>query len=100
MTSEVMRRHRMRALFYLRRHRPRSRPRSCFSAGSLHPPNRDLTMDAQELVERYVAVWNEADPAVRRDRIRSLWAPDGTTCHRLLEARGHAAIEARVTGSW
>jgi hypothetical protein len=57
-------------------------------------------MDVQELVERYVAVWNEADPAVRRDRIRSLWAPDGTTCHRLLEARGHAAIEARVTGSW
>jgi len=57
-------------------------------------------MDAKELVERYVAVWNEADPAARRDRIRSLWAPDGTTCHRLLEARGHAAIEARVTGSW
>src|SRR5262249_51212238 len=27
-------------------------------------------------------------------------APNGTTCYRLLDARGYDAIEARVTGSW
>jgi hypothetical protein len=53
-----------------------------------------------DLVERYVAVWNEADAVERRRRIRALWAPDGATCHRLHDARGYDAIDARVAGSW
>src|SRR5689334_2187858 len=57
-------------------------------------------MDASALAQRYVEVWNEDDAARRRERIRALWAPDGTTCHRLLEARGYDAIEARVAGAW
>jgi hypothetical protein len=57
-------------------------------------------MDVPELVANYVAAWNEPDPDMRRRRIRSVWAPDGTTCHRLLDARGYEAIEARITGSW
>ena len=52
------------------------------------------------LIDRYVAVWNEPDPAHRRRRIAEVWAPNGTTCYRLLDARGYEAIEARVTGSW
>ena len=57
-------------------------------------------MNLTGLVDRYVAVWNEADANERRKRIRSLWAPDGTTCNRLQEACGYEAIEARVAGSW
>ena len=53
-----------------------------------------------ELVTNYVAVWNESDATARRHRIRSVWASEGTTCHRLLDARGYDEIEARVTGSW
>lgn len=53
-----------------------------------------------ELIERYVAVWNEADTGERRKRIEALWAPDGATCYRLLDAAGWDAIHARVTGSW
>ncbi|HUH84492.1 MAG TPA: hypothetical protein VLX85_07765 [Stellaceae bacterium] len=53
-----------------------------------------------ELIERYVAVWNEADAGERRRRIEALWAPDGATCHRLLDARGWHAIHSRVTASW
>jgi hypothetical protein len=52
------------------------------------------------IVESYVAVWNEGDPAKRRQRIREVWAPDGTTCYRLMDARGYDAIEQRVAGSW
>ncbi len=52
------------------------------------------------LIERYVAVWNEPDRDIRRRRIESVWAPGGTTCYRLLDARGYEAIEARVAGSW
>lgn len=53
-----------------------------------------------QLITNYVAVWNEPEAGERRRRIRSVWAPDGTTCYRLLDARGYDAIEARVAGSW
>ena len=64
---------------------------------------RDLNakdLNVKDLVGRYVAVWNEGDADERRKRIRALWATDGATCHRLLDARGYDAIEARVTGAW
>ena len=57
-------------------------------------------VDVPDIVDRYVSVWNEPNADKRRERIRSLWAPDGATCHRMLDARGYDAIEARVTGSW
>lgn len=57
-------------------------------------------MDLDTIIENYVAVWNESDPQRRRERIRSVWAEDGVTCYRLLEARGYEAIEGRVVGSW
>jgi hypothetical protein len=71
-------------------------------------------IESKGLVDRYVALWMEADPSVRRKIIRDLWAPDGA--HVLeppreirdaakalgfrapaLEARGWEALEARVT---
>ena len=57
-------------------------------------------VDVPEIVTNYIAAWNESDAERRRRRIRSVWAPDGATCYRLLDARGYEAIEARVTGSW
>jgi hypothetical protein len=56
--------------------------------------------DIASIVDRYIAVWNEGDPTERRQRIREVWAPDGTTCYRLMDARGYDAIEQRVVGSW
>ena len=70
--------------------------------------------DPQQLVERYVAMWNEPDPAVRRSTIRELWADDARHLvappadmraaaagigfgDPTLEARGHAQLEVRVT---
>ncbi len=68
---------------------------------------------ARSVAERYVALWNEPDPDVRRTIIRELWAPAGE--HILdppqelrqaaralgfhaptLEVRGYAAIETRA----
>lgn len=73
-------------------------------------------MDAHELTERYVEVWNEPDPVRRRKTIEELWAMQGV--HLLqapaaiaepaanlgfgsfaLEARGHVALERRVRRS-
>jgi hypothetical protein len=53
-----------------------------------------------DFVERYVAVWNEPDSARRRERIAALWTSNGASLHRMLEPRGHAALEARVAASY
>lgn len=71
----------------------------------------------RELVRRYVAAWNEPDAGRRRQAIAGLWAEDGA--HILqpplevsqaaaalgfpdatLVARGHDALEFRVTRSY
>jgi hypothetical protein len=54
-----------------------------------------------EVVDRYAAVWNEADPAARREAVAGLWAPDGV---EYLEAgtqyRGHEELTARVARAY
>jgi hypothetical protein len=72
---------------------------------------------ATDLADRYVALWNERDGGRRRQLIAGLWAEDGE--HILqppdemreiaarpgigltarLDARGHAALEARATSA-
>ena len=58
-----------------------------------------MKISAQELADRYVAVWNEANPAARRDAIAQLWLPDGVHYVATREARGYAALEERIIGS-
>jgi non-heme chloroperoxidase len=57
-------------------------------------------INVPDVVAGYMAVWNENDPTMRRKRIETVWAPDGATCNRLIDAHGYDEIEARVTGSW
>lgn len=52
--------------------------------------------ELNELVNNYVAVWNEADPVLRRKAVSELWVEDGAHLTESLEARGHDAIEARI----
>ncbi|MFE2297559.1 hypothetical protein ACFXAW_05120 [Streptomyces sp. NPDC059445] len=74
-------------------------------------------IDAQDLIERYIGVWSEADPRIRRETVRELWAEDGVHVLRppaemhdsavslgfgtaVLEARGHDELHARVTRAY
>lgn len=74
-------------------------------------------IDPQELVSRYVAVWSQPDATLRRKAICELWAEDGAhvlqppqeireTARGLgftstvLEARGHEALEVRITRAY
>ncbi|MEV5497243.1 hypothetical protein AB0M50_17770 [Nonomuraea fuscirosea] len=73
-------------------------------------------IDIRELVDRYVAVWNEPDAGLRRKAVAELWTEDGVQLLQppqdireaaaalgvtpVLEARGHEALEARVTSSY
>jgi hypothetical protein len=56
--------------------------------------------DAQDLSDRYVAVWNESDPERRRRQIAALWVPDGQHYSDVREARGYDALEQRIVGSY
>ena len=75
------------------------------------------TIDPRELVDRYVAVWNEPDAGLRRQAIHELWTEDGahilqpsqqirTAATGLgftsatLEAHGHDELEVRVTRAY
>jgi len=57
-------------------------------------------LHAQDLAERYVAVWNEGEPASRRRQIAELWIPDGQHYVDVREARGYDALEQRIVGSY
>lgn len=54
---------------------------------------------AQDLADRYAAVWNETDPERRRRQIAELWTPTGEHYVDVREARGYDALEKRITGS-
>jgi hypothetical protein len=69
---------------------------------------------AAELADRYVSLWNETDPAKRRELIEGLWTEDGTQilqaaddarraaasagvgASAIFETRGHAELEVRA----
>jgi hypothetical protein len=50
----------------------------------------------QEIIERYIAAWNEADPRRRRSLIDSVWAADGSYTDPLADVRGREAIDAVI----
>ena len=71
------------------------------STGTSGPPFQGtaMTSTAQQLADRYAAVWNEPDPVARRDAIEQLWVPDGLHGVSTRQARGYAALEERITGA-
>jgi len=52
--------------------------------------------DIEELIERYVSVWNEPDIDRRRIGIVALWTEDGAHITHGFEYPGYATIEARI----
>jgi hypothetical protein len=60
---------------------------------------RSPVNDAQELADRYVAVWNETNAETRRRAIAELWRPDGIHYVGTREAHGYEALEQRIAGS-
>jgi hypothetical protein len=51
---------------------------------------------ATDLVERYLAAWNESDPDVRRAAIESVWADRGRYVDPLASVAGHDEISALI----
>ncbi|MFF5262582.1 nuclear transport factor 2 family protein [Actinomadura viridis] len=52
--------------------------------------------DVRNLVERYLATWNERDADARRAAIDEVWAEDARYVDPLAVAEGRAAIDATI----
>lgn len=53
-------------------------------------------MDYTTIVGRYFAVWNETNPARRRELIVQTWAEDAHYLDPLMQGEGYAGIDALV----
>jgi hypothetical protein len=53
----------------------------------------------RDIIEKYIATWNETDPARRRALIEELYAVDATYTDPLADLRGYAEIDAGVAGA-
>jgi SnoaL-like domain len=49
-----------------------------------------------DLIDRYLATWNETDQARRQELIAGLWAADGQYTDPLADVRGREAIDAVI----
>jgi hypothetical protein len=54
----------------------------------------------EEFLDRYLAVWHEPDPAIRKALVGLLWAADAVQYTNANEYRGHEALEERVTAAY
>ncbi|HEX6959249.1 MAG TPA: nuclear transport factor 2 family protein [Ferrovibrio sp.] len=50
------------------------------------------------LVDRYIAIWNEADAAQRRRLIAETWSEDARYVDPMMRGEGHDGIDALVRG--
>jgi hypothetical protein len=53
-------------------------------------------MEFQRIVERYIAAWNETDPAARRQLVDDVWAPDARYIDPMVIASGRDEIDATI----
>ncbi|WP_336212679.1 nuclear transport factor 2 family protein [Nonomuraea sp. LPB2021202275-12-8] len=51
------------------------------------------------LVDRYIAVWNETDADARAKAVAGLWTEDATYTDPLADVAGHAGIAAVIEGA-
>jgi hypothetical protein len=52
--------------------------------------------DRTDLIDRYIAIWNETDAARRRDLIARTWTEAATYVDPMLRSQGRAEIDAMV----
>jgi hypothetical protein len=55
--------------------------------------------DLTQLVEQYLAIWNEPDADARTKSIEGLWAEDGGYVDPMAAVRGHEGVAAVVSGA-
>jgi nuclear transport factor 2 (NTF2) superfamily protein len=54
----------------------------------------------EQTIEKYVASWNERDPAARHRVVAEIWEPDGVYRNASTEFEGHGRIDEAVTAAY
>lgn len=52
----------------------------------------------EQIVDRYIAAWNETDPERRRELIARTWTAEGRYLDPLMAGDGHDGIDAMIAG--
>ena len=52
--------------------------------------------NANDVVVRYLAAWNEPEPKRRRELVAKAWIDDGTYVDGAREGRGHDGLDAMI----
>jgi hypothetical protein len=52
----------------------------------------------EQIVDQYIAIWNETDPMARQDLIARIWTEDGRYLDPLMSGDGHDGIDAIIAG--
>src|SRR4051812_4652623 len=52
--------------------------------------------DVTQVVDRYIAIWNETNPEQRRDLITRTWSEDASYLDPLMKGDGPAEIDAMI----
>jgi hypothetical protein len=65
--------------------------------GAVNLRHEELDMStATDLIERYIATWNEQDPAKRRVAVDEIWTEDASYVDPVAVADGREAIAATI----
>jgi hypothetical protein len=67
--------------------------------GQMTQRQQERTIPMQEIVQRYIASWNETDPERRRKLLDELWADQASYIDPLAEAHGRDAIDAVIAAA-
>jgi hypothetical protein len=59
---------------------------------------KNSMIDAQDLAQRYIASWNETDPAARRQLVDRLWTRDARYADPMMKADGQVGIATLIGG--
>ena len=59
----------------------------------------EVATPIRDVVERYIALWNEPDADARSRAVAQLFTQEGTYTDPLAAAEGYEAIEAVITGA-
>ncbi len=54
--------------------------------------------DVANLIDGYIEMWNESDPARRRELVERTWSEDGTYVDPLMSGEGRDGIDAMIAG--
>src|SRR5262245_2797308 len=66
------------------------------AASQPQPQRREAMSNANEVVVRYLAAWNERDSKRRRELVAKAWTDDGTYVDAAREGLGHDSLDAMI----